>query len=55
MSINTTTHAVCCLLGGSGRAPLAAVPVRKIPALLVPSQPSSALTNTASFNLRIAA
>jgi hypothetical protein len=36
MLINTTTHAVCRLLGGSGLAPLIAVQSRKLPALLEP-------------------
>lgn len=35
MSTNTTRF-VCRLLGGSGRAPLAAVPTVKLPALLAP-------------------
>ena len=34
MSINTSAQVVCRLLGGSGRAPLTAVPTRKLPALL---------------------
>ena len=41
MSINTSAHVVCRLLGGSGRAPLTAVPTRKLPALLAPIRPSS--------------
>lgn len=35
MSTNTP-RLVCRLLGGSGRAPLAAVPTVKLPALLAP-------------------
>jgi len=55
MSTNTTTHAVCRLLGGSGRAPLAAVPVRKLPALLVPSKALPAATYAISLSLPLAA
>ena len=42
MSTNTSTHAVCRLLGGSGRAPLVAVPTTKLPVLLVPISRASA-------------
>ena len=55
MSINTSTHAVCRLLGGSGRAPLLAVPARKLPSLLAPSAPSPAATHSISFGLPLAA
>lgn len=55
MSINTTPHAVCRLLGGTGRAPLAAVPVRKLPVLLAPSQPSQAAACNVPFSLPLAA
>jgi hypothetical protein len=37
MSSNASRRVVCRLLGGSGLAPLVAVPTRKLPALLVPS------------------
>ena len=33
MSSNVSRHIVCRLLGGSGRAQLVAVPIRKLPAL----------------------
>ena len=36
MSPNPSRHIVCRLLGGSGRAQLVAVPVRKLPALCTP-------------------
>ena len=36
MSSNASRHIVCRLLGGSGRAQLVAVPIRKIPALYIP-------------------
>jgi hypothetical protein len=55
MSTNTTTHAVCRLLGGSGRAQLTAVPVQKIPALLAPSKPLQAGMCTLPFSLPLAA
>ena len=55
MSTNTTTHAVCRLLGGSGRAQLAAVPIQKLPAVLAPSKPSPATTCSISFSLPLAA
>ncbi|WP_157603758.1 hypothetical protein [Rhizobacter sp. Root1221] len=55
MSTNTTTHAVCRLLGGSGRAQLTAVPVRKLPALLAPSKPSPAATCAIPFSPPLAA
>lgn len=55
MSTNTTPHAVCRLLGGSGRAQLIAVPVRKVPALLAPSTPSPAATGAITFSLPLAA
>jgi hypothetical protein len=35
--MNTSTHVVCRLLGGSGRAPLMVVPTTKLPALLAPT------------------
>ena len=54
MSTHTTTHAVCRLLGGSGRAQLTAVPIRKLPALLAPFKPSPAATCAISFGLPLA-
>jgi hypothetical protein len=55
MSTNTTTHAVCRLLGGSGRAQLATVPVRKLPALLAPSKCLPAATCAIPSSLPLAA
>lgn len=56
MSTNTSTHAVCRLLGGSGRAPLVAVPTRKLPALLEPiSRQSAEPVVVQSFALPLAA
>ena len=51
----TTTHAVCRLLGGSGRAQLAAVPTRKLPALFAPSKPLRTATCAVPFSLPLAA
>lgn len=55
MSTNTSTHAVCRLLGGSGRAPLCAVPAPKLPVLLAPSKASVAATRVIPFSLPLAA
>jgi hypothetical protein len=55
MSTKTTTRAVCRLLGGSGRARLAAVPVRRVPALLAPSRAMAVAAATIPFRLPLAA
>ena len=56
MSINTSAHVVCRLLGGSGRAPLTAVPTCKLPALLVPiRRPTVDLVAVPPFPLALAA
>ena len=53
MLINTTTHSVCRLLGGSGLAPLVAVQTRKLPALLEPisRQPADTVVQPSSLPL----
>jgi len=55
MLINTTTHAVCRLLGGSGLAPLVAVQTKKLPALLEPISRQPADTVVQSSSLPLAA
>jgi hypothetical protein len=55
MSTNTTTRGVCRLLGGSGRARLAAVPVRRLPALLAPTRPFLVVAHAIPFSLPLAA
>lgn len=51
MLINAPTRAVCRLLGGSGLAPLIAVPTRKLPALLQPISRQPADTVVQSYSL----
>ena len=55
MSTATTTHAICRLLGGSGRAPLILVPTPKLPALLAPTRPLPAATCVIPIHLPLAA
>lgn len=56
MSNHTAPHAICRLLGGTGRAPLAAVPVPKRPALLLaPPRSVQAATKSFPFSLPLAA